>query len=387
MSDRIEATYRLETADDPARAAAVIAGEQSSGTFVAWRTRRGSQRKPRPDRGAGRGGRSSGAEPAGAMKGPNHRRCLLRLSCPVQPGPSLPKPRGDGGGQLYELKSVSGLRLVDLKLPPSFADRYAGRGTASRHAAPRRDRRGPLIGTIVKRASACPRKRPSRWAALLAGGDRLRQGRRTAGRRPPLPLRGPVRAVMRVVRAAAERTGRTAMIAFNLTGDLDEMRRRHDLVLAEGARRSWRACTRSASSACWRSRAIARCRSTPPQRMGLPVAAPRARLRLRPLADAVAARRGRSPSRQRAGQQVLRAGRERGRSAQAVLAPLFPNKPMAAMPVFSSGQTARQAAPTYAAVGTTDLIFAAGGGIFGHPAGFGPAWRRCGARGRPRWRA
>jgi len=35
MSERIHATYWLETGDDPARAAEVIAGEQSSGTFVA----------------------------------------------------------------------------------------------------------------------------------------------------------------------------------------------------------------------------------------------------------------------------------------------------------------------------------------------------------------
>ena len=51
------------------------------------------------------------------------------------------------------------------------------------------------------------------------------------------------------------------------------------------------------------------------------------------------------------------------------LAPLWPDAPMAAMPVFSSGQTGLVAAATHAAVGTTDLIFAAGGGIFGHPGG------------------
>jgi ribulose-bisphosphate carboxylase large chain len=39
------------------------------------------------------------------------------------------------------------------------------------------------------------------------------------------------------------------------------------------------------------------------------------------------------------------------------------------MPVFSSGQTVRQAAGTFAALGTTDLIFAAGGGILAHPDG------------------
>jgi len=39
------------------------------------------------------------------------------------------------------------------------------------------------------------------------------------------------------------------------------------------------------------------------------------------------------------------------------------------MPVFSSGQSAKQAPGTYAALGSTDLIFAAGGGIMAHPQG------------------
>jgi ribulose-bisphosphate carboxylase large chain len=39
------------------------------------------------------------------------------------------------------------------------------------------------------------------------------------------------------------------------------------------------------------------------------------------------------------------------------------------MPVFSSGQSAKQAPGTYAALGSTDLIVTAGGGIMGHPNG------------------
>jgi ribulose-bisphosphate carboxylase large chain len=39
------------------------------------------------------------------------------------------------------------------------------------------------------------------------------------------------------------------------------------------------------------------------------------------------------------------------------------------MPVFSSGQSARQAPGTFRALGTTDLIFACGGGLVAHPAG------------------
>jgi ribulose-bisphosphate carboxylase large chain len=39
------------------------------------------------------------------------------------------------------------------------------------------------------------------------------------------------------------------------------------------------------------------------------------------------------------------------------------------MPVFSSGQTSAQAPDTYRALGSLDLIHAAGGGIMGHPNG------------------
>jgi ribulose-bisphosphate carboxylase large chain len=56
-------------------------------------------------------------------------------------------------------------------------------------------------------------------------------------------------------------------------------------------------------------------------------------------------------------------------AARAVLAPVMPEAPMPAMPVFSSGQTGLQAADTYAAIGCADLIHTAGGGIFGHPGG------------------
>src|SRR3546814_7740822 len=48
---------------------------------------------------------------------------------------------------------------------------------------------------------------------------------------------------------------------------------------------------------------------------------------------------------------------------------MFADKPCIAMPVFSSGQTARQAPDTYRALGSVDLIFAAGGGVIAHTDG------------------
>jgi ribulose-bisphosphate carboxylase large chain len=54
---------------------------------------------------------------------------------------------------------------------------------------------------------------------------------------------------------------------------------------------------------------------------------------------------------------------------------LFDDHPAIAMPVFSSGQTIRQAHPTYQALQRADLIFAAGGGIMAHPGGPGDGVR------------
>jgi ribulose-bisphosphate carboxylase large chain len=56
-------------------------------------------------------------------------------------------------------------------------------------------------------------------------------------------------------------------------------------------------------------------------------------------------------------------------SARSCLTPMFDDKPCIVMPVFSSGQSAAQVWDTYAALGSADLIYAAGGGIMGHPDG------------------
>jgi len=40
--------------------------------------------------------------------------------------------------------------------------------------------------------------------------------------------------MMHVINQRADKTGKKVMFAFNLTGELDQMRRRHDLVLEAG---------------------------------------------------------------------------------------------------------------------------------------------------------
>ena len=192
---------------------------------------------------------------------------------------------------------------------------------------------------------------------------------------PHCPFDERVRAVMRVVNDGAQRTGKKAMVAFNLTGDLDEMKRRHDLVLAVGG---------TCVMACLNSVGLVGLRELR-RHAALPIHAHRAGWGY--LSRSPALGWDYAPWQQLwrlAGADHLHVNGLANKfseddasvtaSARAVLAPLWAHAPMAAMPVFSSGQTGLVAAATYAAVGTTDLIFAAGGGIFGHPGGVA-AWR------------
>jgi ribulose-bisphosphate carboxylase large chain len=375
MSERIYATYWLETGDDPRRAAEVIAGEQSSGTFVALATET-PELKARSGARVERLevlGESNAPSLAGGMASPVYTRCTLELSWPIENmGPSLPNLMSTIAGNLFELRQVSGLRLTGLQLPPSFARAYPGpafgiEGTRRLTGV----ERGPLIGTIIKPSvGLSPEETAQQVRELVAGGVDFIKDDELQADGPHCPFDERVRAVMRVVNEHADRTGKKVMVAFNLTGDLDQMRRRHDLVLAEGGTcvmavlnsvglvglhelRRHAQLPIHAHRAGWGY--LSRCAE-----LGWDYAPWQMIWRLAG-ADHLHVN-GLHNKFSEPDDSVIAA-------ARAVLAPVMPQAPMAAMPVFSSGQTGLQAAETYRAIGCADLIHAAGGGIFGHPGG------------------
>ena len=376
MSDRIHATYWLETSDTPARAAEVIAGEQSSGTFLALAAET-------PELKARSGARIERLEvldtvdtpslPGRYPPGSRFTRCHLELSWPVDNmGLSLPNVMATVAGNLFELQCVSGLRITGLQLPPAFAEACPGPAfgiDGTRRLAG--VAHGPLIGTIIKPSVGL---RPEQTAAevrqLLAGGIDFIKDDELQADGPHCPFEQRVRAVMREVHAAADRMGRQPMVAFNLTGELDEMKRRHDLVLSLGGTcvmvslnsvglvglrelRRHAALPIHAHRNGWGY--LSRCPA-----LGWDYAPWQALWRLAG-ADHLHVNG--------LGNKFSESDHDVAAAAQAVLRPLWPHAPMAAMPVFSSGQTGLVAAATHAVAGGTDLIFAAGGGIFGHPAG------------------
>jgi ribulose-bisphosphate carboxylase large chain len=175
---------------------------------------------------------------------------------------------------------------------------------------------------------------------------------------------------MAVINAHADKTGKRVMYAFNVTGEVDEMRARHDLVESIGG-----TCVMASLNSVGLSGMLALRRHA-----RLPIHAHRNGWGYLSRHAALGFDyRAWSVFWRLAGADHLHVNGLSNKfcepdnsvidSARAVLSPLSPAVPATAMPVFSSGQSARQVHATWAVLGHADLIFAAGGGIMAHPGG------------------
>ena len=231
----------------------------------------------------------------------------------------------------------------------------------------------PILGTIVKPSVGLS---PEQTADLVgelanAGIDFVKDDELMANP-PHSPVKDRVQAVMRTINAHADKTGKKVMFAFNVTGEIDQMLERHDLV----------------------ERARGTCVMVSLNSVGLPGLA---HLRRHSRLAIHAHRNGwgllqRSPhigigylAYQKfwrlAGADHLHVNGLRNKfcegddsvlaSARECLSPMFSgaDRGCEAMPVFSSGQTVRQVAATRNGLGRADLIHAAGGGLMAHPGG------------------
>lgn len=261
--DRIHATYLVETPLELERAVRALASEGSTGTFVpvpgeagAVRDRFGTRLEAVEELAAGDRAQLTGARrpaaPAAGRDGAAGRavvagehdadplrvnRARVTVSVPLElTGSDLTTVGASLLGNVFELSEVSGLRLERVAFPPRLVrdcprPRYGVAGSRALHDVHER----PLFGSIVRPAlGLTPAETAAAVRELLAAGVDFLKDDELLIDPPANPLRERVAAVMGEVDAHAERTGRRAVYAFNVSGAPDEMLRRQDVVRAAG---------------------------------------------------------------------------------------------------------------------------------------------------------
>lgn len=378
--DRFGATYLIETPFDPAQVAEVMAGEQSCGTFARVEGETDALRS----RARATVEAIDELDPAPAASLPNAflarkhiegpwRRARIALSFPIaNVGANLPTLAATVSGNLYDLGEVTGLRLESIALPAAYRASFdmprvgiAGTRQATGVAT------GALVGTIIKpNVGFSAAETAELVGRLCAAGVDVIKDDEVCANPAHAPLAERVPAVMAVVRAHQQKTGKHVMFAFNITDDADAMRRHADLVAKEDgscvmASMNW--CGFSAVQTLRRHTGLALhghrngygALSRHPL-LGMSFPAYQALWRL-------------------AGVDHLHVHGLQGKfaqpdaevieSARSCLTPLADGADDRVLPVFSSGQWSGTVPATWAAVGTDDLLFMSGGGILAHPDG------------------
>lgn len=240
--ERLVAEYWVESPLDLADAAASMAGEQSTGTFTRVPGETDALRERFAARVESVETISVAAKPAlsGAAApepGKSYQAGKVRISFSLENvGPNLPTMIATVAGNLFELRQLSGLRLLDVEFPAAMTASFPGprfgvEGT--RRLAAVNDR--PIIGTIVKPSVGLSPEATGDLVETLGDAhlDFIKDDELMANP-PHSPFEARVEAVMEAIHRVAERTGRKVMYAFNISDQLDAMLRHHDTVLAAG---------------------------------------------------------------------------------------------------------------------------------------------------------
>jgi ribulose-bisphosphate carboxylase large chain len=383
--ERIHATYLIETSLAVEKAAASLAGEQSSGTFVAVP----GETEELKQRFAARVEKIAPCEmvtepslPGGRQAQGRFQRAEVVVSWSLENmGYNLPTLVSTIQGNLYELPQFTGLKLTNLELPASFAQHFRGPkfGVAGCRQLTNVEGR-PLIGTIIKPSIGMTPQQTAELVKVLceAGIDFIKDDELMADP-PHSPFDERVGVIMRVINDHAERTGKKVMYAFNVSDELDAMERHYEKVVRSGG-----TCAMISLNSVGLSGAKKICDlgalAIHGHRNGWGM------LNRHPLLGIE------FPAYQKLwrlagvdqihvngiGNKFWESDGSVVRSIEACAQPLLGG--MSVLPVVSSGQWGGQACETYRRTHTVDLLYMAGGGIMAHPDG--PA---AGVRSLQKW--
>ena len=382
IAPTLQATYLIETPLDPRAVAEVLAGEQSSGTFV----RVAGESDALRARSRATVDAVEELEPLAAPSLPSSwlqrhhpqgpwRRARVTVSFPLANiGRNLPALAATVAGNLYDLGESSGLRLQQLRIPAEFRARFERprQGVVGTRAATG-VAEGPLVGTIIKPNVGLSAEETAALVAELcrAGIDFIKDDECCADPQHA-PVAERIRAVMDAVRRHRDATGKRVMVAFHISDEHDAMLRHAELVQREEGScvmvslnwvglSSLQALRRHTNLAIHGHRNGYGMWSRHPA-LGIDFQ-PYAMLWRLAGVDHMHVH-GLAGKFAQDDDEVVRSARD-------CLTPLADPADRAdvVMPAFSSGQWAGTLAPTLAAVPSADLMFMCGGGILAHPMG------------------
>lgn len=375
----IRLTYRIETPGLIEAMAEKIASDQSTGTFVtlpgetpelkARVAARVAAIRPLPAT-----HEASFPEEAGGAT--RFNRADVDIDFPMEAiGTDLSALMTIAIGGVFSIKGLTGIRIVDMKLPDDFAAAHPGPqfGVAGSFALTGvKDR--PIIGTIVKPALGL---RPHETAEMVgelidADVDFIKDDEKLMS--PAYsPLKDRIAAIMPKILAREQKTGKKVMYAFGISHtDPDEMMRNHDMVLEAGGN----CAVININSIGFGGLAFLRKRSglvLHAHRNGWDILTRHAGLGFEFSVWQQFWRLLGVDQFQINGIRVKYWEPDESfvRSYRAVSTPLF-SQADRALPVIGSGQWGGQAPDTFAATGrSTDLLYLCGGGIVSHPGGPG----------------
>lgn len=378
----LQATYLLETPLDPAAVAEVLAGEQSSGTFV----RVAGESDALRERSRARVDKIEELEPLAVPslssewlqrqgRGGPYRRARVTVSFPeANIGDNLPTLAATVAGNLYDLGESTGVRLERLAIPKQFRGRFerprhgvAGTRKAAGVA------QGPLVGTIIKPNVGLSAEDTGELVGQLceAGVDFIKDDEVCANP-AHAPIGDRIRAVMQRVRRWQDKSGKSVVVAFNISDEHEAMLRHAELVAKEGGH-----CAMVSLNWCGFSSVQALRRRSDliihghRNGFGMFSRHPALGMDFQPYqlmwrlagVDHMHVHGLEGKFSQEASEVI--------ESARDCLTPLADPADQAdrVMPAFSSGQWAGTVPVTLQAVPTGDLLFMAGGGILAHPGG------------------
>lgn len=373
--ERLTAKYYVETPLPIAKAAAALANEQSSGTFVEvpGETAELKQRfAARVEKIVELETVSSPSLPIGRVAPATaYHRAEVTISWSVENfGYNLAAVVASIQGNPYEFAQFTGMKLMDIEVPSSFAEHFRGPkfGVAgSRELTGVHDR--PIIATIIKPSIGLSPEQTAKLVQTLveAGIDFIKDDEKLISPANSL-FDDRVDAIMRVINNHADRTGKKAMYAFNISDDHDFMQRHYDKVVSSGGTAAMinlnsigliaakKICDRGLLAIHGNRNGWGMLNRHP--LLGLDFSAYQVIWRL-------------------AGVDHLHVNGIANKfwepddsvvhSIEACRRPLLGG--MSVLPVVSSGQWGGQAPETYRRTQTIDLIYMAGGGIMGHPDG------------------